>query len=77
MSHPKIYSNIIDSMKSERGCRDWRSFATFYSDEVDMKVSAVEAAEKRVREFERRMRALESFSSSGGSEGSEEVDMIG
>lgn len=77
MSHPKIYGNIIDSMKSERGCRDWRSFATFHADEVDMKVSAIEAAEKRARDFERRMRELESFSSASGSDQSSEVDMIG
>lgn len=72
MSHPKIYSDIVSSMKECRGCRDWRNFAVFHDDEIDMKKSAEEYAYRKRLDYERKIRELSSFSS-----GNESVDMIG
>lgn len=74
LSQPKTYGDIIYGMKQCKGCRDWRSFAVFEDDEIDMKVSAVETARKRARDYERKLRQLNSFSDD--SEQSIEVDMI-
>lgn len=76
MSHPKTYSNIVDSMKKTKGCRDWRNFQVFYNDEVDMTISAVDVAQKRAADYERRLRELSSFGSSEQRH-SLVVDMIG
>lgn len=76
MSHPKTYSNIVDSMKKTKGCRDWRNFQVFYNDEVDMSISAVDVAKKRADDYERRLRELSSFGSSEPRQ-SFGVDMIG
>jgi len=78
LSQPKTYSDIVDSMKARKGCRDWRSFDVFHADEIDMDVSAVETAKKRALDTQRRCRQFESFGSSGdSSDRSVEVDMIG
>ncbi|KAK0336951.1 hypothetical protein LTR91_010963 [Friedmanniomyces endolithicus] len=63
LSMPKTYSDIVDTMRSEKGCRDWRNFAVFYDDEVDMRKSAVECARRRAETFGRKARGLASFSS--------------
>lgn len=76
MSHPKTYSNIVDSMKKTKGCRDWRNFQVFYNDEVDMTISAVDVAKKRADDYERRLQDLSSFGSSEPRQ-SLGVDMIG
>lgn len=75
MSHPKTYSNIVDSMKKSKGCREWKAFPVFYNDEVDMSISALEVARKRAADYERKLRSLNSF----GSDERESigVDMIG
>ncbi|KAK4496320.1 hypothetical protein PRZ48_012300 [Zasmidium cellare] len=65
MSHPKTYSNIVDSMKKTKGCRDWRNFQVFYNDEIDMTISANDVAKKRADDYERRLRELSSFGSNG------------
>nr|POF16388.1 hypothetical protein CFP56_23906 [Quercus suber] len=74
LSHPRIYSNIIEGMKVSQGCRDWRNFAVFHADDVDETCSADEVARKRAADYERKVRQLNSFSSDGDSFG---VDMIG
>nr|POE82267.1 protein-lysine n-methyltransferase efm6 [Quercus suber] len=74
LSHPRIYSNIIEGMKVSQGCRDWRSFAVFHADDVDETCSAEEVARKRASDYERKARQLNSFSSRDDSFG---VDMIG
>ncbi|KAK0780974.1 hypothetical protein LTR02_001260 [Friedmanniomyces endolithicus] len=71
LSMPKTYSDIVDTMRSEKGCRDWRNFAVFYDDEVDMRKSAVECARRRAETFGRKARGLASFSS--GDDGSEQL----
>lgn len=73
LSQPKTYSAIVDSMRTEKGSRDWRNFAVFHNDEIDLKVSAVEVARKRALDYERKVRQLNSFSS----DASIGVDMIG
>jgi hypothetical protein len=77
LSNPKTYSDIVSSMKCEKGCRDWRNFAVFYDDDVDEKKSADEIARKVAADYERKCRILESFSSEEGSKKSVEVDIIG
>ncbi|KAK5127516.1 hypothetical protein LTR85_006855 [Meristemomyces frigidus] len=62
LSQPKTYSNIVDSMKASKGCRDWRNFAVFHVDEVDMSMSAEDVARRRARDYERKVRQLNSFS---------------
>lgn len=73
MSQPRTYGAIIDGMKSEKGCRDWRSFAVFDSDEIDLRVSAVAVAQKRAADCEQKMLRLGKSASAC----SIEVDMIG
>lgn len=76
MSHPKIYSGIVDSMKETKGCRDWRKFDVFYTDEVDMTISAPEVGQKRAADHDQKLRDLNSFSSDVGQHVIG-VDMIG
>lgn len=60
MSHPRIYSNIVEGMKESKGCRDWRNFAVFHLDDVDESCSAEEVAHKRAADYERKLRQLSS-----------------
>lgn len=60
LSHPRIYSNLVGDMKSEKGCRDWRNFAVFYHDDVDMSTSADEAARQKALEYQRKWKQLNS-----------------
>ena len=76
LSQPKTYSNIIDSMKAQRGCRDWRTFDVFYENDIDATMSADELAKVRVADFEKKLRQFDSFDSREGSNRSIEVDMI-
>lgn len=78
LSHPKIYSGLVYDMKASKGCRDWRNFAVFYADDVDMNITADEAARKRALDYQRKLRQLNcSFDSDPSSDRSIEVDMIG
>ncbi|TKA71020.1 hypothetical protein B0A55_06021 [Friedmanniomyces simplex] len=63
LSLPKTYSDIVEGMKCEKGCRDWRNFAVFYDDEVDMRKSVLECGRRRAVGYERKARGLSSFSS--------------
>lgn len=74
MSQPKTYSNIVDSMKAQKGCRDWKKFPVFHDNDVDEKVSVDDIAKKRQADYERKWGELNSF---GSSDDSVEVDMIG
>ena len=76
-SHPRIYSDIVSDMRLQKGCRDWKNFAVFHDEDVDMKVSAEAYAKKRALDYEKRLKEFASFSSS--SEGLEEdsLDTIG
>ena len=74
LSQPKTYSNIVDSMKAHKGCRDWRNFAVFYADDVDESMSAEDVARRRAADYERKIRQLNSFSDD--SDQSVMVDMI-
>ena len=77
LSHPRLYGNLVSDMKSSKGCRDWRNFAVFYDDDVDMSTTADEAARKKAIEYQRQLRAINcSFESSPRSDLSS-VDMIG
>lgn len=73
LSHPKIYSGIVESMKQTKGCRDWRNFDVFHDQEVDMTISAVGLARRRVADFDRKYRMC----SNSSDDDSIEVDMIG
>jgi len=65
-------------MKAAKGCRDWRNFAVFYDDDVDMSRTADEAARQRAIDYQRSLRQLNSsFQWSEGSNRSIGVDMIG
>ncbi|KAI7132908.1 hypothetical protein KC324_g16865, partial [Hortaea werneckii] len=75
LSQPKTYSNIVDSMKQQKGCRDWRNFAVFHDNDVDQSMSAVDLANKRQADFERKWAHLNSFGTDD-SDQSVEVDMI-
>ncbi len=78
LSHPRIYSNVVSDMKASKGCRDWRNFAVFYNDDVDMSITADEAAEQRAIEHRRQLKKLNcTFEWSQCSRRSVEVDMIG
>jgi hypothetical protein len=82
LSHPRIYSNIVSDMKSCKGCRDWKNFAVFYDDDVDMSTTADEAARRKAIEYQKRLRELNCSlaswpSSAPSSDRSTEVDMIG
>jgi len=63
MSYPRIYGDIVSDMKTAKGCRDWRNFAVFHDNEVDMNVTAEACGKKKAQDFERKMRAFGSFSS--------------
>lgn len=77
LSHPRVYGNLVSDMKASKGCRDWRSFAVFYDDDVDMSMTADEAARKKALEYQRTWRQINcSFESSPRSDVSS-VDMIG
>jgi hypothetical protein len=74
---PKIHSNLVNDMKASKGCRDWRNFAVFYNDDVDMSMTADEAARQRALEYQRRVKELNSsFDWCPGSSQSASVDMI-
>ena len=78
LSHPKVYSNLVSDMKSSKGCRDWRNFAVFYDDDVDMSTTADEAARKKALEYRQMVQRLNrSFESGPQSDRSVSVDMIG
>jgi hypothetical protein len=69
-------------MKSCKGCRDWKNFAVFYDDDVDMSTTADEAARRKAIEYQKRLRELNCSlaswpSSAPSSDRSTEVDMIG
>lgn len=77
LSQPKTYSNIVDSMKAEKKCRDWRNFQVFHNDEVDLAISVDDVARRRAADFERRMRMLNSFDSiAEGAETRRSIDFI-
>lgn len=77
ISHPKMYSSLVNDMKACRGgSRDWRAFDVFYDDDVDMNVSAVDRARKTAECHARKMRMLESFDSDTR-RSIDEVDLIG
>lgn len=76
LSQPKTYSNIVDSMKASRGCRDWRNFQVFHNDEVDMSLSVDEVARRRAADFERKMRSLNSFDSIAQVDSRRSIDFI-
>lgn len=61
LSHPRIYGNIVADMKETKGCRDWRNFAVFESDDVDMNVSADDYAKRKAADYEKRVSMLASF----------------
>ena len=78
LSHPRIYGGLVSDMKASKGCRDWRNFAVFYHDDVDMSITADEAARKKAIEYQRKLRQLNcSFDSGPSSDRSIEFDMIG
>ena len=85
LSHPRIYSNLVSDMKHSKGCRDWKNFAVFYNDDVDMSITADEVARQRAIEYQRKVRELNcslaswpsSAPTSPDSDRSIEVDMIG
>lgn len=82
LSHPRIYSNLVSDMKSSKGCRNWKDFAVFYNDDVDMNLTADEAAKRRAIEYQRKVRELNCSLASWpcsepASDRSVEVDMIG
>ncbi|KAM3420507.1 hypothetical protein BST61_g3774 [Cercospora zeina] len=76
MSHPKIYSDIVDDMKRIRKSRAWRDFDVFYADEVDMTISAVDMAAKKAAQYERMMREVNSFCESSLQQPRRSVDAI-
>ncbi|EMC97546.1 hypothetical protein BAUCODRAFT_456145 [Baudoinia panamericana UAMH 10762] len=76
LSQPKTYSNIVDSMKACKGCRDWRNFAVFHNDEVDMALSAVEVAQRQAANYERKLRQFSSSSLEGTGSQSLEADLV-
>ena len=78
LSHPKTYSALVYDMKASKGCRDWRNFAVFYQDDVDMSLSAEELGRKKALDYQRKLRQLNcSFSSGEETDRSISVDMIG
>jgi hypothetical protein len=50
VSYPRIYGDIVSDMKVAKGCRDWRNFAVFEDDDVDMNVSADHYGKKKVED---------------------------
>lgn len=56
LSQPRIYGDIVSSMKADRGCRDWRGFDVFHNDEIDDRLSAAEAAKLKSEQCERKLR---------------------
>ncbi|KAI5359991.1 hypothetical protein Slin15195_G118530 [Septoria linicola] len=80
MSHPRIYSNIVDDMKRTRKSRAWKDFQVFHTDEIDMTISAVDMAAKKAAQYERMVREMSSFGDSNppcGRRSVDAVDMIG
>ncbi|KAK5171445.1 uncharacterized protein LTR77_004589 [Saxophila tyrrhenica] len=78
LSHPRTYGNLVSDMKRSKGCRDWKNFAVFPTDDVDMSITADEAARQRAIDYQRKVKQLNSsFQWSEGSNRSIEVDMIG
>ena len=78
LSHPRTYGALVYDMKASKGCRDWRNFPVFYNEDVDMSISADEAARKKAIDYQRKVRQLNcSFSDSDGTDTSIEADMIG
>ena len=78
LSHPRVFGNLVTDMKASKGCRDWRNFAVFYDDDVDMSTSADEAARKKALEYQRSVRLLNrSFESDIRSRSDISTDMIG
>ncbi|KAK5133940.1 hypothetical protein LTR08_007060 [Meristemomyces frigidus] len=41
ISHPRTYAHIIADMRTAKGCRDWKSFATFEANDVDLPMDEV------------------------------------
>lgn len=77
LSHPRIYSNLVYDMKTCKGCRDWRSFDVFYDDDVDMSITADEAARKKALEYQLQLRMLNSsFESGPSTQRSTSVDAV-
>jgi len=80
LSHPKVYSSIVSDMKCTMKCRDWKNFATFYTDDVDMSISADEAARNRALEYRRQWKQLNAsfpISAECRPRSVDTVDMIG
>ena len=81
LSHPKVYSSLVSDMKCSMKCRDWKNFAVFYADDVDMSMSADEAARKKAIEYRRKWQMIncsfESGEDSNRSTSLDRVDMIG
>lgn len=65
MSHPRLYASIVKEMKTEKGCRDWRSFAVFPEDDVDERYTAEELARKKAQEYQKKLKMLDSFTLEG------------
>lgn len=76
LSHPKMYSSLVSEMKATRGCRNWKDFDVFYTDDVDMNVSAIDRARKTAAHHASKMRMLDSFDSETR-RSIDEVDLIG
>jgi hypothetical protein len=65
-------------MKAAKGCRDWRNFAVFYDDEVDMSITADEKARRKALEHQRTVKQLNcTFRWCDASDEPIGVDMIG
>ena len=68
LSQPRVYSGIVYGMKCEKGCRNWKEFAVFEDDEIDMTKSAVECARQHAARFAKKVRELDSMSSGADSQ---------
>ncbi|CZT24714.1 uncharacterized protein RCC_10442 [Ramularia collo-cygni] len=80
LSRPGVYSDIVQSMKENKGCRDWKNFPVFYDLEVDMSKSAEDyarAVRGRTAEYERTGRRPSHIGTSKDSIFLGGVDMIG
>ncbi|WPH01004.1 Hypothetical protein R9X50_00383800 [Acrodontium crateriforme] len=75
LSQPRTYSDIIDSMKQTKGCRDWRSFAVFHNDDVD-EMTVEEHARKRAEAHARKMRKLNSQTSTKSNSSVASIDNL-
>jgi hypothetical protein len=63
VSFPRIYGDIVSDMRIAKGCRDWRNFAVFHDNDVDLNVTAEQYARKKARDYEAKMKKFGSFSS--------------